>query len=128
LTIPPPGFSGAELANLVNEAAIFGVRAGRDILSAGDFAEATDRILLGRREETNALLPDEKRAVAVHESGHALVAALSKHGDPIAKVTILPAGASPLRKIRQRGSPRAWESRGTVASDDQDPRRPPLGG
>jgi cell division protease FtsH len=87
-----PGFSGADLANLVNEAAIYAVRAGREVLQAGDFAEARDRILLGRRESSNALLPDEKRAVAVHESGHALVAALSKHGDPIAKVTILPAG------------------------------------
>ena len=54
--------------------------------------QARDRILLGRREETNALLPDEKRSVAVHESGHALVAALSPHADPVAKVTILPAG------------------------------------
>jgi cell division protease FtsH len=48
--------------------------------------------MLGHRESSNALLPDEKRAVAVHESGHALVAALSEHGDPVAKVTILPAG------------------------------------
>jgi cell division protease FtsH len=87
-----PGFSGADLANLVNEAAIYAVRAGRDTLSAVDFSEARDRILLGRRESSNALLPDEKRAVAVHEGGHALVAALSTHGDPIAKVTILPAG------------------------------------
>jgi cell division protease FtsH len=87
-----PGFSGADLANLVNEAAIFAVRAGRDVIAAVDFAEARDRILLGRRDSTNALLPDEKRAVAVHESGHALVAALSPHGDPVAKVTILPAG------------------------------------
>jgi len=87
-----PGFSGADLANLVNEAAIAAVRAGRDTLAAVDFSEARDRILLGRRESSNALLPDEKRAVAVHESGHALVAALSAHGDPIAKVTILPSG------------------------------------
>jgi cell division protease FtsH len=87
-----PGFSGADLANLVNEAAIFAVRAGRDIISAVDFSEARDRILLGRRDSSNALLPDEKRAVAVHESGHALVAAISEHGDPVAKVTILPAG------------------------------------
>jgi cell division protease FtsH len=87
-----PGFSGADLANLVNEAAIFAVRAGRQVLSAVDFAEARDRVLLGRRDSSNALLPDEKRAVAVHESGHALVAALSEHGDPVAKVTILPAG------------------------------------
>jgi cell division protease FtsH len=87
-----PGFSGADLANLVNEAAIFAVRAGREVLSAVDFAEARDRILLGRRDSSNALLPDEQRAVAVHESGHALVAAVSEHGDPVAKVTILPAG------------------------------------
>jgi cell division protease FtsH len=87
-----PGFSGADLANLVNEAAIFAVRAGRDILAAVDFAEARDRVLLGRRESSNALLPEEQHAVAVHESGHALVAALSEHGDPVAKVTILPAG------------------------------------
>jgi cell division protease FtsH len=87
-----PGFSGADLANLVNEAAIFAVRAGREVIMAVDFSEARDRILLGRRDSTNALLPDEKRAVAVHESGHALVAAVSTHGDPVAKVTILPAG------------------------------------
>jgi cell division protease FtsH len=87
-----PGFSGADLANLVNEAAIFAVRAGREVLAAVDFAEARDRVLLGRRDSSNALLPAEKRAVAVHEAGHALVAALSTHGDPVAKVTILPAG------------------------------------
>jgi cell division protease FtsH len=87
-----PGFSGADLANLVNEAAIFAVRAGRQLIEAEDFAEARDRVLLGRRDNSNALLPQEKHAVAVHESGHALVAALSEHGDPIAKVTILPAG------------------------------------
>jgi cell division protease FtsH len=87
-----PGFSGADLANLVNEAAIFAVRAGRDVIGPVDFSEARDRVLLGRRDATNALLPDEKRAVSVHEGGHALVAALSEHGDPVAKVTILPAG------------------------------------
>jgi cell division protease FtsH len=87
-----PGFSGADLANLANEAAIFAVRAGREVLTAHDFSEARDRILLGRREGSNVLLPEEKRAVAVHESGHALVAALSDHADPVAKVTILPAG------------------------------------
>jgi cell division protease FtsH len=87
-----PGFSGADLANLVNEAAIVAVRDGRNTITAADFSDARDRILLGRREATNALMPDEKRAVAVHESGHALVAALSPHADPVAKVTILPAG------------------------------------
>ena len=87
-----PGFSGADLANLVNEAAIVAVRAGREAIMADDFSTARDRILLGRREATNALLPNEKRSVAVHEAGHALVAALSANADPVSKVTILPAG------------------------------------
>jgi len=87
-----PGFSGADLANLVNEAAIVAVRAGRAILRASDFDDARDRIILGRREGSNVLLPEEKHSVAVHESGHALVAAYSDKADPIAKVTILPAG------------------------------------
>src|SRR5882724_5352710 len=87
-----PGFSGADLANLINEAAIVAVRDDRTTVLAADFSEARDRILLGRREATNALMPGEKHAVAVHESGHALVAALSPGADPVAKVTILPAG------------------------------------
>ena len=87
-----PGFSGADLANLVNEAAIFAVRASRDNIAMVDFSDARDRIILGSRADSNLLLPEEKRAVAIHESGHALVAALSPHADPVAKVTILPAG------------------------------------
>jgi cell division protease FtsH len=87
-----PGFSGADLANLVNEAAIFAVRDGREVLTAADFENARDRILLGRREGSNVLLPEEKHAVAIHEAGHAIVAALSEHADPVSKVTILPAG------------------------------------
>ncbi len=87
-----PGFAGADLANLVNEAAIVAVRHDRGIVTAADFQAARDRILLGRRDASNALLPDEKHAVAVHESGHSLVAALCLHADPVAKVTILPAG------------------------------------
>ena len=87
-----PGFSGADLANLTNEAAINAVRDNREVLSAADFDTARDRILLGRREGSNVLLPEEKHAVAIHESGHALVAALSENADPVAKVTILPAG------------------------------------
>jgi cell division protease FtsH len=87
-----PGFSGADLANLANEAAIFAVRDNRSVVTGADFDAARDRIILGRREGSNVLLPEEKHAVAVHESGHALVAALSEHADPVAKVTILPAG------------------------------------
>jgi cell division protease FtsH len=87
-----PGFSGADLANLANEAAIVAVRNNRDVIHARDFDEARDRLILGRREGSNVLLPEEKHAVAVHEAGHALVAALSPKADPVAKVTILPAG------------------------------------
>ncbi len=87
-----PGFSGADLANLVNEAAIVAVRDDRTVLSASDFDQARDRIILGLREGSNVLMPDEQHAVAVHESGHALVAVYSDKADPVAKVTILPAG------------------------------------
>ena len=62
------------------------------MITAADFGAARDRILLGRREGSNVLLPEEKNAVAIHEAGHALVAVLSEHADPVAKVTILPAG------------------------------------
>ncbi len=89
-----PGFSGADLANLVNEAAINAVRADRILIEPADIDAARDRVLLGRRESSNALLPAERRSVAVHESGHALVAALCEHADPVAKVTILPAGVT----------------------------------
>jgi cell division protease FtsH len=89
-----PGFSGADLANLVNEAAINAVRDQRNVLTAADFAAARDRLLIGRRDTSNALLPEEKHAVAVHEAGHALVAVFSEHADPVAKVTILPRGAA----------------------------------
>ena len=87
-----PGFSGADLANLINEAAIVAVRDDRDVIFARDIDEARDRVLLGRRDASNALLPEEKHSVAVHEAGHALVAFMSEHADPVAKITILPAG------------------------------------
>src|SRR6266571_613109 len=86
-----PGFSGADLANLVNEAALTAVRAGRTRLTAADFADARDRVLLGTRH-TSPLAPGELAAVAVHEAGHALVAALSPHADPVSRVTVLGAG------------------------------------
>jgi len=87
-----PGFSGADLANLLNEAAIVAVRDGRSTIRAEDIATARDRILLGARQPGNFLLDEERRNVAVHESGHALVAALTPGTDPVEKVTILPSG------------------------------------
>jgi len=86
-----PGFSGADLASLVNEAAVTAVRAGRTMLTAADFASARDRVLLGTRH-TSPLAPGELATVAVHEAGHALVAALSPHADPVSRVTVLGAG------------------------------------
>src|SRR3954454_23053138 len=87
-----PGFSGADLANLLNEAAIVAVRDDRTEMTAMDLSQARDRILLGQRQSANFLLESEKRNVAVHESGHALVAALSPAADPVDRVTILPSG------------------------------------
>jgi cell division protease FtsH len=87
-----PGFSGADLANLVNEAAVTAVRDGRTTLAAADFADARDRVLLGTRDRTVTLTLDELATVAVHEAGHALVAALSPHADLVSRVTVLGAG------------------------------------
>jgi cell division protease FtsH len=86
-----PGFSGADLANLLNEAAVSAVRADRISLTAADFASARDRVLLGTRH-TSPLAAGELATVAVHEAGHALVAVLSPHADPVSRVTVLGAG------------------------------------
>src|ERR1700759_4849358 len=76
-----PGFSGADLAGLVNEADVTAVRAGRHTLTAADFASPRDRVLLGTRR-ASPLAPGELPTVAVHEAGHALVATLSPNADP----------------------------------------------
>jgi cell division protease FtsH len=86
-----PGFSGADLANLVNEAAVTAVRGDRTTLTAADFDSARDRVLLGTRH-SSPLAPDELATVAVHEAGHALVATLSPYADPVSRVTVLGAG------------------------------------
>ena len=87
-----PGFSGADLANLANEAALTAVRASRTWLTAADFADARDRVVLGTRDRGGTLTPEELATVAVHEAGHALVATLSPHADPVGRVTVLGAG------------------------------------
>src|SRR5689334_16315492 len=87
-----PGFSGADLANLVNEAALTAVRAGRNGLTAADFTDARDRVVLGTRDRGTTLTPEDMATVAVHEAGHALVATLSPHADPVGRVTVLGAG------------------------------------
>jgi len=86
-----PGFSGADLANLVNEAAVTAVRDDRATLVAADFDSARDRVLLGTRH-SSPLAFGELATVAIHEAGHALVATLSPHADPVSRVTVLGAG------------------------------------
>jgi len=87
-----PGMSGADLANLVNEAALHAVRSGSDRISNADFENARDRILMGQRRESVAMTEEEKQATAYHEGGHALLATILHHADPVHKVTILPTG------------------------------------
>ncbi len=87
-----PGMSGADLANLVNEAALFAVRNGQDQIDMASFEMARDRVLMGQRRESMALSDDEKEAIAYHEAGHAVCAAVLPHADPVHKVTILPTG------------------------------------
>jgi len=87
-----PGFSGAELANLVNEAALFAVRSGRQIVTNYDFDQARDKVLMGAERKSLTMSEHERITCAYHEAGHAVVAALLPHADPLHKVTIIPRG------------------------------------
>jgi cell division protease FtsH len=87
-----PGMSGADLANLVNEAALVAVRRNSKQIERIDFENARDRVMLGARRESMILSAEEKKATAFHEGGHALLATVLPHGDPLHKVTILPRG------------------------------------
>ena len=87
-----PGMSGADLANLVNEAALSAVRMNRESIQQEDFESARDRILMGQRRESVAMTDSEKEVTAYHEGGHALIATLFANADPVHKVTILPTG------------------------------------
>jgi cell division protease FtsH len=87
-----PGFSGAELANLINEAALFAVRSGRTQVITGDLDQARDKVLMGVERRSLAMSEQERLTCAYHESGHAVVAALVPNADPLHKVTIIPRG------------------------------------
>ena len=87
-----PGMSGADLANLVNEAALHAVRRESETIAQLDFEAARDRVLMGQRRESVALTEHEREVTAYHEGGHALIATLFPHADPVHKVTILPTG------------------------------------
>jgi cell division protease FtsH len=87
-----PGFSGAQLANLVNEAALIAARFGRKAVAMVDFEEAKDKVLMGKERKSMVMNEEEKRSTAYHEAGHALVAFHLPHSDPLHKVTIIPRG------------------------------------
>ena len=87
-----PGFSGADLANLVNEAALLAARKGRRTVSMAEFEEAKDKVMLGSERRSMVMTDDEKRLTAYHEAGHAVVALHCPASDPIHKATIIPRG------------------------------------
>ena len=96
-----PGFVGADLANLVNEAALCAARHNRSHVTMADFQEAADRIIGGLEKKNRAMNPHEKEVVAYHESGHALVAMIVPHVDPVHKISIIPRGIGALGYTQQ---------------------------
>jgi cell division protease FtsH len=87
-----PGFSGAHLANLVNEAALFAARRSKERVDMQDFEDARDKIIMGPERKSAVMREEERRNTAYHESGHAVIAALLPKADPVHKVTIMPRG------------------------------------
>jgi len=91
-----PGFAGAQLANVINEAALLAVRGGREQVIMDDLDEAVDRVLAGLERTSRALIERERDIVAHHEMGHAFMGMLLPHADPVHKVSIVPRGAAAL--------------------------------
>jgi cell division protease FtsH len=96
-----PGFVGADLANIVNEAALLAARQGKDAVEMADFDEAIERVVAGLQKKSRVMNPKEKKTVAYHESGHALVAELVPGADPVAKISIIPRGIAALGYTQQ---------------------------
>jgi len=91
-----PGFVGADLANVVNEAALLAVRAGRKKVVQGDFDAAIEKIVAGLEKKSRVMNENERKTIAFHETGHALVAAFTKGADPVKKISIVPRGMGAL--------------------------------
>ncbi len=89
-----PGFSGADIANVCNEAALIAARNNKTAVDKQDFLDAVDRIIGGLEKKNKIITPDEKRAIAIHEAGHATVSWMLEHAAPLIKVTIVPRGQS----------------------------------
>ena len=97
-----PGFVGADLANLVNEAALRAAREGKDAVELIDFEAAIDRVVAGLERKSRVISPKEKAIVAYHEAGHALVAESRPHADRVAKISIIPRGIAALGFTQQQ--------------------------
>ena len=97
-----PGFVGADLANLVNEAALHAAREGKDAVALTDFDQAIDRIVGGLERKSRIISPKEKEIVAHHEAGHALVAESREHADKVSKISIIPRGVAALGYTQQQ--------------------------
>jgi cell division protease FtsH len=96
-----PGFVGADLANIVNEAALLAARQGKQAVETSDFDEAIERVIAGLQKKSRVMNPREKKTVAYHESGHALVAELVPGADPVNKISIIPRGVAALGYTQQ---------------------------
>lgn len=96
-----PGMVGADLANIVNEAALLAVRRGGDRVAMRDFEEAADRVMLGLEKKSRVMSPEEKERVATHEAGHTLVALSVKYADPVRRVSIIPRSVGALGYMLQ---------------------------
>ncbi len=97
-----PGFVGADLANLINEAALLAARKDKEEVEPADFDEAIDRVVAGLQKKNRVMNPKEKEIVAFHESGHAIVAESVEHADPVHKISVIPRGIAALGYTQQQ--------------------------
>ncbi len=105
-----PGFSGADIANVCNEAALIAARHGKKFVEKQDFLDAVDRIVGGLEKKTKITTEEERRSIAIHEAGHASISWLLEYANPLIKVTIVPRG-------------RALGAAGTCPKSDRLPPR-----
>jgi cell division protease FtsH len=101
IAVRTPGMVGSDLANVINEAALLAARYGKAVVTMDDLDEAIDRILAGPQKKSRVIAPKEKKRVAYHESGHALVAEMLPTADPVRKITIIPHGVAALGYTQQ---------------------------
>ena len=104
LAVLTPGFSGADIANVCNEAALHAARKGSEYVGSIDFDTAIERVIVGLEKKSRVLSPEEKKTVAYHEAGHAICGWFLEHADPLLKVSIIPRGAGALgyAQVRQK--------------------------